>query len=175
MKKLSKFLAGTVAAATLAVGVAGPADAQRYGRYYDRDRGIDAGDVIAGVAVIGGIAAIASALDRDGSRYGYNYRSRYRDHYRYAVNSCAYQAERYGRGGVQITDVERVGQDRYRVRGVVGGGYDRYDRGYDRRYDRDYGYRDYDRYDRDGFVCTARGDGRITNFRLNDRAYGYRY
>jgi hypothetical protein len=176
MKKLTKFLAGAVGAATLSVSLAAPAEAQRYYRDYDRryDRGIDAGDVIAGVAVIGGIAAIASALSRDGSRYGYDNRYRYRDGYRYAVNSCAYQAERYGRGRVQITDVDRIGSDRYRVRGIINGGYDQYDRGYDRRWDRDYGYGDFDRYDRDGFTCTARGNGRITNFRLND-GYAYRY
>ena len=159
MKKLSKFLAGAVTAATLTVSMAAPAEAQRYRRHYDR--GIDAGDVITGVAVIGGIAAIASALNRDSYSYGYNNRYRYRDGYRYAVNSCAAQADRYGR--VRITDVDQTGGDRFRVRGVVerGGGY--YDRGYG--YDRDFGER---------FTCVAFGNGRIRDFRLNN-AYGYRY
>ena len=48
------------------------AEHRRYRRHRHRDRGIDAGDVIAGVAIIGGIAAIASAVgnrDRDRARY----------------------------------------------------------------------------------------------------------
>jgi hypothetical protein len=180
MTRIAKLATGAAAAAMFTLTTAAPANAQYYGRTYGydyryRDRGIDAGDIIGTVAVIGGIAAIASAIGRDSSRYGYDGRYRYRDGYRYAVNSCANEAERYGRGRVSITDVERVGNDRFRVRGIVGGGYDRYDRGYDYRRDYDRGYYDYDRYDRDGFTCTARGNGRITNFRLNDRAYGYRY
>jgi hypothetical protein len=171
MKAVSKLIAGTATAAMMAVTMAAPAEAQRY-RHRDRD-GIHAGDVIAGVAILGGIAAIASALDNDGRAYGYGYRNRYRDGYTNAVNSCGNQAERYGRGRVQITDVDRRGADSYRVRGVISAGYDRYDRGYDQRYDRDYGRYDADRYDRDGFTCTARGSGRITNFRLSDRGYGY--
>lgn len=171
MKAISKLIAGTATAAMLAVTMAAPAEAQRY-RHRDRG-GIDAGDVITGVAILGGIAAIAAAIDNDGRSYGYNYRNRYRDGYSNAVNSCGYQAERYGRGQVQITDVDRRGNDSYRVRGVISGGYDRYDRSYDRRYDRDYGRYDADRYDRDSFTCTARGSGRITSFRLSDRG-GYR-
>jgi hypothetical protein len=169
MKAVSKFITGAAAAAMLTVTMAAPAEAQR--RYRDRD-GIDAGDIITGVAVLGGIAAIASAIGNDGSRYGYGSRYRYRDGYTNAVNACGYQAERYGRGQVQITDVDRRGNDSYRVRGVINGGYDRYDRGYDRRNDRDYGRYDSDRRDRDGFTCTARGNGRVTNFRLQDRYAG---
>jgi hypothetical protein len=163
MKAVTKFITGAVTAAVLTVGAAAPADAQSRYRYRDRDRGIDAGDIITGVAVLGGIAAIASAFDRDGGRYGYNYRTRYRDGYSTAVNSCAYEAERIGRGRVRITDVDRTGGDRYRVRGVIednygGYGYDRYD-----RYDR---YSRNDRYGREDFTCHARGNGRITDFNL---------
>jgi hypothetical protein len=66
MKKISKIVTGAAAAALVTTGfAAAPAEAQRYRtydhRYYDRDRGIDAGDVIAGVAIIGGIAATAIA------------------------------------------------------------------------------------------------------------------
>ena len=164
MKAISKTMLGAGAAALAAISFATPADAQWRGR--DRDRGIDAGDIITGVAILGGVAAIASALDRDGSRYGYGYRDRYRGGYNYAVQACASEAQRMGRGRVQIVDVDRVGNDRYRVRGLVQGGYGGY--GYDRggydRYDRN------DRYDRgygrDDFTCTARGNGRITDFRL---------
>jgi hypothetical protein len=173
MKAISTTLLGAGAAAVAAVGFAAPADAQYRDRYRDRD-GIDAGDIITGVAVLGGIAAIASALDRDGSRYGYGYRDRYRGGYNYAVQSCAREAQRMGRGQIQITDVDRVGNDRYRVRGIVQagyGGYGGYDRGYDSRYDRydryDRGYGSYNRgYGRDDFTCVARGNGRITDFRL---------
>lgn len=164
MNKFSKIMTAAAAAAVVTVTAAAPAEAQRY-RY--RDRGVDAGDVIAGVAIIGGIAAIASAIGRDNGRYGYGYGDRYRYGYQTAVNSCGYEAERAGRGQVRITDVDRTGNDRYRVRGVVEAGhngyYDRYD-----RYDRSYG---------ESFTCTARGNGRVTNFRLNNGyAYGgYRY
>jgi hypothetical protein len=53
-------------------------------RHWHRDRGIDGGDVLAGVLILGGIAAIASAAgkaNRDG-RDGRDYRSE-RDDYRY--------------------------------------------------------------------------------------------
>ena len=173
MKTLSKLTTGAVAFSMVALTAAAPAEARhRYG--HRGGDGIDAGDVIAGVAILGGIAAIASAIDSDRSRYGYDNGYRYRDDYRNAVNSCANEAQRYGRGQVQVTDVERRGNNSYRVRGVIEAGYDRYDRGYDRRYERDYGRYDSDRYDRDGFTCTARSNGRVTNFRVNDRGgYGY--
>lgn len=163
MKAISKTLLGAGAAAVAALGLAAPAEAQYRDRYYDRDRGIDAGDIMTGVAVLGGIAAITSALSRDGGRYGYGYRDRYRTHYNYAVQSCAQEAQRMSRGRAQILDVDRIGNDRYRVRGVVqagyGGGYGGYDR-YD-RYGSGYG-----NYGRDDFTCVARGNGRITDFRL---------
>ena len=170
MNRLSKYIAGAAVAAVASVSLAAPADAQRY-RHRDHD-GIDTGDVIAGVAILGGIAAIASAMDRDGRSYGYNNRYRYRDDYRNAVNACAYEAERYARGGrISITDVDRRSSRSYRVRGVIdgfGGGYGRGDR-YD-RYDR---YDRRDRYDRGGyggrtaFACTARNNGRVTDFDVN--------
>lgn len=176
---MKKFLIGAAAAALATVSAAAPAQAQY--RDYRRGGGIE-NDIITGVAVVGGIAAILSALDRDGSRYGYGNRGRYRDGYSTAVNSCAYEAERYGRGNVRITDVDRRGNGRYRVEGVVetsGYGYDRrydrrydrnYDRGYDRRYDRGYDRR-YDRgYDNYGerFTCTAYDNGRIADFRMRN-------
>ncbi len=160
MKALTKYAAGAATAAALTLTAASPAQAQSWDRHYrDRD-GIDVGDVIAGVAVIGGIAAIASALGRDGNRYGYDNRYRYRNDYRAAVNACAYQAERYARGGrVSIVDIDRRGNNRYRVEGVIDaayGGYDRYNR-YDRR-----GYGNY--VQRVHFDCEARANGRITDF-----------
>ena len=168
MKNINKLITGAAAGAMLTVTAAAPAEAQYYGR---RDR-VDTGDVITGVAILGGIAAIAAAVGNDGSRYGYGQRYRYRNGYSAAVNACGYQAQRYGRGQVQILDVDRRGGDSYRVRGVISGGYDRYDGGFDRRYDRDYGRNDFDRGDRDGFSCTALGNGRVVNFRINDRGFG---
>ena len=152
MNRFSKFVAGAATAALMSVSLAAPADAQYRDRYRNRDRGIDAGDIITGVAILGGVAAIASALDRDGSRYGYGSRYRYRDSYRDAVNACGYEAERSGRGRVSITDVDRRGNG-YRVRGVIDG-YDRYDR--------------YDRYDaRVAFTCRTDRYGRVRDFDVN--------
>ncbi|MDP8993701.1 MAG: hypothetical protein M3N07_01765 [Pseudomonadota bacterium] len=166
---MKKFLIGAAAAA-LTVGTAAPAEAQY--RDYDRRSGIDTGDIIAGVAVIGGIAAILAALDRDGDRYGYDSRYRHRDSYSAAVNACGYEAERYGRGRVRITDVDRRSRDRYRVEGVVESSYGyEWDRGYDRRYDA----RDYRRNYGDRFTCTAYGNGRIAEFRMRDGGYASRW
>jgi hypothetical protein len=175
MKAITKFLTGAAAAAALTVTAAAPAQAQSWDR---RDRGIDAGDIITGVAVVGGIAAILGAFGRDGDRYGHSNRYRYRDGYQAAVNACAIEAERFGRGQVHITDVNRRGNDRYEVEGVIEGGgygygsYNRgYDRGYDRRYDRGYDRR-YDRgyNQRVEFECEAYGNGRVRDFDI-DRRY----
>jgi hypothetical protein len=165
MKAISKTMLGAGAVAVAALSFAAPAEAQYRDRYRDRG-GIDAGDVITGIAVLGGIAAISSAIGRDDGRYGYGYGNRYRGGYNYAVQACAQEAQRMGRGQVRILDVDRAGNDRYRVRGIVQAGYGGYggnDRGYSRGYDR------YDRGGyggRDDFTCTARGNGRITDFRL---------
>jgi hypothetical protein len=170
MNTFSKLSAGAAAAA-MTLSLAAPAEAQYYDRSYRDyryDRGISAGDIITGVAVLGGIAAIASALGRDGSGYG----SRYRDDYRNAVNSCAYEAERAGRGRVHITDIDRRNNYSYRVRGTIDGGYGYDNRGYDSRYGGRYDNRYYGETRRTGFTCWARGDGRINDFRIND---GYRW
>jgi hypothetical protein len=187
MKSFKKVVAGATAAAIATVAFAAPADAQYRDRYRHNRGGIDAGDVIAGVAIIGGIAAIASALDNDGQRYGYGNRYRYRDDYRNAVNACGYEAQRYGRGRVSITDIDRRGNG-YRVRGVIDGqggfgggyggqgGYGGYD-GYGRndRYDRNDRYSRYDRYDRYdarvAFTCKTDSYGRVRDFDVNRYRY----
>ena len=170
MKAISKIITGVAGAALLSVSLATPAEA----RHRDRRDRVDVGDIIAGAVAVGGVIAAADAIGNAARGYGYRDRYGYGDRYsrgygeRAAVNACVYQAERYGRGNVQITDVDRRGST-YRLRGVIAAGYDRYDRGYDRRYDRDYGRYDYDRRDRDGFTCVAGRNGRILDFRIRDR------
>lgn len=173
MKTVTKLITGAAAAAMLTITAAAPAQAQYYGR---RDR-VDTSDIVTGVAILGGIAAITAAIGNDGNRYGYGQRYRYRNGYSNAVNACGHQAQRYGRGQVQILDVDRRGGESFRVRGVIAGGYDRFDGGFDRRNDRDYGRNDFDRGDRDGFSCTALANGRVVDFRMSDRGgnnNGYR-
>ena len=163
MKKFTKIMTGAVAAATMAVGAAAPAEAQYYRH---RDRGIDAGDVLTGVAVVGGIAAIASAIGNS-NRYdrGYGYNGGYvREGYGYgygsnyggyganaAINACSYRAQRYSRGPIQILDVDQTGNRRFRVHGVIDGNGGYYNRGYDQV----------------RFSCSARDNGRVTDFDID--------
>jgi hypothetical protein len=155
----------------------------------DRHRdGIDAGDVIAGALIIGGIAAIASAAsndnrgrydDRHDSRYdnrSYGYNNSNYDS-RWAVDQCVRAAQRdasrYGRA--RVTDVTRISRSYggYEIRGRLvveerdyGRGYDR--RGYGNQWDR-YGY-NYDRYndgyDKGRFTCVTRYD-RVAGLRVS--------
>lgn len=168
MTKLTKILAkgtlGTVAAGAMALATASPAAAKDY---RDRDRGIDAGDVIAGAIVIGGIAALAGAFDGDRDRYDdrrYRDRNWDRGDYRHdrgyyngraAVEQCVRAAERQARrfGGFRyadVTEVYDVDRTRYgfRIKGriEVDGA-------------RTYNYRQRG-YDRGKFTCYAEGRGR---------------
>ncbi|MEM8696594.1 MAG: hypothetical protein AAGE05_11285 [Pseudomonadota bacterium] len=164
MTMIGKTLMGATAATALAVAT--PAQAR------DND-GIDAGDVLAGVLVLGGIAAVAAALDDDDddryehrySRYD-NYDRRYAGHYRQqirprqAVRQCRRaarnEASRYGRAQVtEITEVDRR-RDGYRVEGrlLVEEG----------RYGRRGNYRTVD-YDRGRFICRVRY-GQIDRLRV---------
>jgi hypothetical protein len=116
MNTISKALVGTVAAGAMAMASASPAVAR------DRDRGgIDAGDVIAGALVIGGIAAVVAAASNDRDRYdrGYGYDDRYRGGYGYrdnprqAVEQCVYAAEREAArvswgGRADVTDIRDI-------------------------------------------------------------------
>ena len=168
MNTIGKTLMGATAATALAV--AAPAQAR------DND-GIDAGDVIAGVLVLGGIAAVAAAIDgNDNDRYDrrhtrrgdYNYRGDYRrgDHRygqrlrpRQAIRQCRraarQEASRYGRARVtEITEVDRR-DDGYRVRGRLLVEEGRYGRR---------GYRTAD-YDRGRFSCRVRY-GQIDRLRV---------
>ncbi|WP_435417237.1 hypothetical protein WAB17_10190 [Parerythrobacter aurantius] len=115
------------------------AEGHRRWRYRDR---VDAGDVIAGIAILGGIAAIASAVDRDGGRDRYEdrrYDRRY-DERRYrtdtldrAVNACTREIERDIRVD-GVDSVNRLGEG-WEVRGRL--------------------------YNGGGFTCLVSGEGRI--------------
>ncbi|WP_321324828.1 hypothetical protein [uncultured Parasphingorhabdus sp.] len=124
MNKLNKALVGTAAAAAMAVS-ATPAMAKDNG-----NGGPSAGEVIAGVAIIGAIAAIASSSNKDryyrdtdyrGDRYANN---RYRQiNQRQAVNRCVRAAENGAtyRGRASVTDIRDVDRTRngYRVKGKI--------------------------------------------------------
>jgi hypothetical protein len=172
MKILRKSVLGFGAAAVALAGLAAPLQA----RDHYNDDGIDAGDVIAGALIIGGLAAILSSGNNRNDRYYDNYRDGYRgnngghgyDYQRYgarqAVDQCVrsveYQASRYGRADVtQITDIDRKSYG-YKIEGRVVV-QDRY-----RDYDR---YNGYDRDDRGNdegrFNCYVE-QGRVTNIEL---------
>jgi len=129
MNKLNKALVGTATAAAMAVS-ATPAMAKD-----GRNGGPSAGEVIAGVAIIGAIAAIASSGNKD-RRYSNNdYRgdryqndrysnSRYRQiDQREAVNRCVRAAENGAtrRGRASVTDIRDVDRTRngYRIKGKI--------------------------------------------------------
>ncbi len=171
-KTLTKGALGTVAAGAMALASATPAMAADR---YDRDRGIDAGDVIAGAVIIGGIAALAGAFDGDDDRYDKRYRDRryndrryrdrrYDDRYNYrsrgnaraAIQRCVNVAEREARrAGYRYANV-------YEIRDV-----DRERRGFEVEgrievADRGYGYRARRGTDRGRFSCDLR-NGRVTD------------
>lgn len=142
MKTIARTVLGTAAAAAVAVSAAAPAVARDHG-------GIDAGDVIAGALIIGGIAAVAAAADNDrydryDGRYAYDDRydgrgwggyGRYDDRRggrwndrgspRAAVEQCVRAAERtaarYSYGRADVTDIRDVRNTSrgYEVRGRI--------------------------------------------------------
>lgn len=132
--------------------------AERYRRWRGRDR-VDAGDVIAGVAIIAGIAAIASAVDSSNKRKRERYEEP-RDDYRYdaprydqqrqyqsgnldrAVNACTSAVSQDVRVD-SVDQVSRVGEG-WEVRGRI--------------------------YNGSSFTCAVSGDGRIDRI---DYAGGY--
>ena len=174
MKTITKALVGSVAAGAMAMASATPAQAQ----YRDRDRNrgdhIDAGDIIAGALIIGGIAAVASAA---GGRNGRVYEGRYGNDYGYgydragssrqAVEQCVNAAERNAsrysyRGNAQVTDIRNIDRKRdgYTVKGRIavnsqGREWRRGDNRYGSGWDNDYrGYNDnYRGYDAGRFTC----------------------
>ncbi|WP_126175319.1 hypothetical protein [Tsuneonella rigui] len=163
MKTISKALIGTVAAGAMALAASPAAARDRH------DDGIDAGDIIAGALVIGGIAAVASSIGKDrgyngtyGGPYYGDYNGRYDSRYgnygynynrygnsRQAVEQCVSAAQR-GAYGARVTDIRSIDRKRdgYRIKGTVvvnerGGGWGR-----------DYNYRYSGRnYDQGRFSC----------------------
>jgi|SRR5690242_20684743 hypothetical protein len=163
MKTISKALIGTVAAGAMALAASPAAARDRH------DDGIDAGDIIAGALVIGGIAAVASSIGKDrgyngtyGGPYYGDYNGRYDSRYgnygynynrygnsRQAVEQCVSAAQR-GAYGARVTDIRSIDRKRdgYRIKGTVvvnerGGGWGR-----------DYNYRYSGRnYDQGKFSC----------------------
>ncbi len=108
-KTIAKGGIATAALGAMALAGTSPAQAR------DRD-GIDAGDVVAGALIIGGIAAIASAASKERYGDGYRYReSRYgHGNSRAAVERCVRTVERDARRAgyrfaevTQIRDVDR--------------------------------------------------------------------
>ena len=152
-KNIAKFAKGGIATAAVgAMALTGATPAIAKDRHRDK---IDAGDVIAGALIIGGIAAIASAASKDRDRYGYrdrDYRSNRYGHgnSRAAVERCIAAVERDARRAgyrfADVTEIRDVDRERrgWEVKGrlVVDGqrgyGYrgDRYRHNYDRRYSR---------------------------------------
>jgi hypothetical protein len=131
-------------------------NANQYRRYRRHHDGVDGGDVLAGVLILGGIAAIASAASNSSRNRTYrypdtypnpDYRSRpydyrpYRGDSRYldsnginrAIDLCVREVERDRRVG-SVDSVDRL-SDGWRVTGSVTGG--------------------------EGFTCRVGNDGRI--------------
>lgn len=175
-KALTKGTIGAVAAGAMAMTSATPAMAR------DRDGGIDAGDVIAGAVILGGIAAVAAAVssnDRD-RRYRGDYRYNGNRYARYggspsqAVETCVRAVERDAqRAGYRFADVTQIRDvdDRrngWRVKGrlVVDG--NRYRGGYNRYNSR------YDRYDRRGYT-RGHDTGNFTCYIDRGRVYDINY
>jgi hypothetical protein len=183
MNTMTKGLVGTFAAGAMALASASPAYAK-----HDRD-GIDAGDVIAGALIIGGIAAIAAVASKndrgrdsrsDWNRRGYD--DRYfggRDNPRQAVEQCVNAAESratrssYGRADVtDIRDIDNL-RDGFRVKGRIGvntrgHSYRRGENRYGNGWDND--YRGWNNqlagYDSGKFTCVVR-HGRVVSMNFS--------
>jgi len=168
MSKTRNFAKGGIATAAVgAMALAGATPAFAGDRNRDR---IDAGDVIAGALIIGGIAAIASAASKDRYNDGYRYSENRYGHgnSRAAVERCVAAVERDARRAgyryaevIEIRDVDRERRG-WEVTGrlIVDGkrpwgmrGADRYSVGYNDRYNDRGGYNRGRDFDRGGFKC----------------------
>lgn len=157
MQRSSRLAATLLSAAALSLAatpaMAGPR--WGWGGYHHRDR-VDAGDVLTGILIIGGIAAIASAASNNKKRDRYERRDRddryERDFSREddrpqwqegtgingAINRCLGEVTRGADRNAEIDAVNRDG-DGWRVEGRTEG---------------------------DDFTCTIDGSGRIRNIQV---------
>lgn len=151
MGRINRFAAASALAAAFSMA-AMPAAAREHRwhhwRHYDR---IDAGDVIAGAVILGGIAAVASAAskrDRDEpapptvpvDRQGYSYDQADPDvALDRTADTCVDAVER-GRDRVDTVDEVTRGRDGWTVSGVLANGRD--------------------------FACLIGNDGRVENVRV---------
>lgn len=162
-KNITKGALGTVAAGAMALVSFGASATPAAANDRHRDRGVDAGDVIAGAVIIGGIAALAGAFDGDRNRNrdarfrgydrGYDNNFRGRGGGERAIERCIRVAERQARrfGGYRFADVTQirdVDRTRYgfRVKGRI-------------EVQGARGYRGRD-FDRGRFTCFIDGRGR---------------
>ena len=118
MKTLSKALLGTIAAGAMVASSATPALADDQGR-----NGVSVGDIIAGALIIGGIAAVASASNRNNGGYrdnrGYDNRG-YDDGYGYNRAGYGNNDDYYNNnGGNYGNDYDRNSQWRSNPRQAV--------------------------------------------------------
>ncbi|MEZ5708037.1 MAG: hypothetical protein R3E02_01470 [Blastomonas sp.] len=105
-----------------------------YRRYRRHHRGIDGGDVLAGVLILGGIAAIASAASNSNRNKRYrddrydrpeprdDYRPRYEgSELNAAADQCSYAAEQSAGGNARVDRITTVSRDGagWRVEGLV--------------------------------------------------------
>ena len=104
---MRKLITGLTAAALIAA-LASPAEARR--RHHRHHDDVDAGDVIAGAVVVGGIAALVSAI-------GEAKRAKQDA----AVDRCSAEAE--GRTGGRVSEILHVGKRKgyYTVEGALDG------------------------------------------------------
>ena len=168
----SRFAAALASAAALSLS-ATPALAQDWGwggggwGHHHRDR-VDAGDVIAGILIIGGIAAIASAASKSkrnrrdddyrgdyprerSARYGsdneqqqWDRQSQQNGSVDGAVSRCVGEVSRGSNRGTSVESINRDG-DGWRVQGQTGEGV--------------------------VFTCSVDGSGQIRNVQIGERAY----
>ena len=169
----SRFTAALASAAVFSLA-ASPAFAQGWGGGWNSDWGgdwghhrnhVDAGDVLAGILIIGGIAAIASAASKnkrdrrdDDRRYPGDYPRERSNGYGNdndqqwqqnggvdnAVNRCTSEVSRGSDRGTTVESINRDG-DGWRVEGRTGAG--------------------------GAFTCSVDGNGRIRNVQVDGHAY----
>ncbi len=173
MRRLTKTILATAAAATLATGMAAPASARDFGgRYYGgHHHGSGFGNFLAGALVVGTVAAIASSAARKDRGYdrsypppppGYGYNESFGDDDN-GLTACAATAEReaqrYTRDNARVVDIRAVDNSgrntRFTGRVEVA----------------DDGYSGGGRHDSARFTCTAEY-GRVTGFIFDD-GFGY--